>query len=627
MNLSQMNLRPFLSMLGIGLTLHVAGFAIDAKATQNNNRNVIIQGSSGPVGSVNGIDFDQFHPNKKRLFGASTVDSKVFVIDPQNGKTIDEFGPELGLLGPDDVAVGPDGAIFFTDTLGGYVGKIDPVTRTMTKVSGFVPLPLVNSIAFSTAGDHLYAGQCFLPPSTPPAPQLPPPFTNGLWEIDQTGTVPPRFITDQLGPFCSVNSFDYKDGHIYGPQIITGQILRVDPATGAFEVVVNVGHYTNPSAVQFDAEGRLYVIDSSNNELSRIDHPELNNQIPVVIGTLPGDSGVDNLAIDKNDSNRLYVSSGNDGYIVRVNEKNGNTKNYAKTDGLVLPLGVVALGDNTALVGDFNSLRIVDTQQKKIVSSTSTKIDLTGQSIIRSLSLAKFGSNVVLGDWFGKAIQLWDYENEQSLARITPADSPLNVLGYNGTIISAQFNPGSQTAIPPIPPRASIVQHSGTNFQTATVLWQQPGAFTGLATDGTSIWVADAFTGIIFKLTINPSGPNTFTPVAVGLSGPEGLALDNDGQHLYVVEAGAKRLSRVDLNGFPGQNVTTIEENIPVGSVHGFAPPFFFVSGVSVDPDDGTVYYTGDVDRVLKKVSNNNQNLVKKSKAKTAHVSKKKLKK
>ena len=101
---------------------------------------------------------------------------------------------------------------------------------------------------------------------------------------------------------------------------------------------------------------------------------------------------------------------------------------------------------------------------------------------------------------------------------------------------------------------------------------------TGLATNGTDVWFADWVSG-----TIRRFDGATTTVVAFGLSQPEGIALDTDGQHLLVMEVGARRLVSVDLQGTPGANVVTVEDNLDVGYTNGFAPPFGFLSGVAVD--------------------------------------------
>jgi len=83
--------------------------------------------------------------------------------------------------------------------------------------------------------------------------------------------------------------------------------------------------------------------------------------------------------------------------------------------------------------------------------------------------------------------------------------------------------------------------------------------------------------------------------VAGGLSGPEGLAVDLDGS-LLVVESGAGRLSRIDLEtGI----VSTLVDGLELGAVGVPSyPPTCGFNGVAVG-STGYIYVTGDVADVL----------------------------
>jgi glucose/arabinose dehydrogenase len=87
-------------------------------------------------------------------------------------------------------------------------------------------------------------------------------------------------------------------------------------------------------------------------------------------------------------------------------------------------------------------------------------------------------------------------------------------------------------------------------------------------------------------------------PVAFGLANPEGLALDVDGS-LLVVEAGARRLSRVDLT--TGEKSVVVEGlELGVEASPGFPPTWTF-NGVAVG-HSGAIYITGDVGGVLYRI-------------------------
>ena len=71
----------FLASLIVGAALASLG------STAGAGSNRILKGSGGPAGSVTGIDFNRFVADGK-LYGVSTVDSKIFVLDAATGDTV-----------------------------------------------------------------------------------------------------------------------------------------------------------------------------------------------------------------------------------------------------------------------------------------------------------------------------------------------------------------------------------------------------------------------------------------------------------------------------------------------------------------------------------------------------------
>ena len=120
----------------------------------------------------------------------------------------------------------------------------------------------------------------------------------------------------------------------------------------------------------------------------------------------------------------------------------------------------------------------------------------------------------------------------------------------------------------------------------------------GLATDGETLWVADWATGIVWQVGFEGKIPATPVPVAFGLAKPEGLAIDIDGS-LLVVEAGAQRLSRV--------NLTTGEVSVVVDGLKlGLPPmeaaaPIGLFDGVAVGAS-GAIYISGNAANVLYRI-------------------------
>ena len=199
---------------------------------------VVVAGASGPAGSMAGIAFNLAAASSTWIYGASTADGKVFVMDTANHQTLYSFGAEKGILTPDDVVVASNGDIYYTETLSGFVGRIvlgsSPPATTFTvpvnnPFTNFIPLP--NSLALSDDETHLYVGSCFAPP----------PFPNLIYDINLvTGSVVP--VSGPGGqvslPSCSLNGMKYRNGFLYGAQTVTGDILRVGPVTTPGQALV-----------------------------------------------------------------------------------------------------------------------------------------------------------------------------------------------------------------------------------------------------------------------------------------------------------------------------------------------------------------------------------------------------
>ena len=314
------------------------------------------------------------------------------------------------------------------------------------------------------------------------------------------------------------------------------------------------------------------------------------------------------LAVDRNNGTRLFASSAADGYIIQVSPEDQEVQGYVKTSGLVLPLGLTSTGGNQIFLGDYSTLRVVDTRRNRVRESVTQTVTgfVDGTGVAAPFTVAPFGQHLVLSDWLDRLIQVYDPVNHVALANINTRflgfGSPLNAIEYRSetgdppSILAAHYV--APTASTPNP-TARLVKSSGPGFATRTVLggpyvFKQ---FTGLATDGTSYWVADALGGAIHRLDDEGLGP----VVANGLSNPRGLAAYNG--RLYIIEMGSffspvQQLTSIDLST---GSKTVIEANIqarPASLVVGDN----LVPGVAVDPETGDLYYSATGDRTLRRI-------------------------
>ena len=112
---------------------------------------VLVQGAQ--IRSPNGI---KAGPDGN-LYVASVNERAILVIDPDTGEIIKRLGPEVGVDGPDDLAFGPDGSIYWTDLFRGTVGRLAPDGVTSSQMVA----PGVNPIIFSPDG-RLFVATGFL---------------------------------------------------------------------------------------------------------------------------------------------------------------------------------------------------------------------------------------------------------------------------------------------------------------------------------------------------------------------------------------------------------------------------------------------------------------------------------
>ena len=566
---------------------------------------VVAVGTSGPAGSMGGIAFNRAAPSSTWIYGASTADGKVFVMDTVTNQGVYSFGAEKGILTPDDVVVASNGDIYYTDTLSGFAGRIvlganPPASTVMVPVNNpftnFIPLP--NSLTLSDDETHLYVGSCFAPP----------PFSNFIYDIDlttgQISLVRGPDGTPVSLPSCSLNGMKFRNGFLYGAQTVTGDILRIGPVNVPSQAVVlpivagALGQsvcpgiprqFVNPSAVAFDAAGRLYITDAYTSELRRVANPSARCQESTLVAMLPGPGGVASVAIDTNHGDRVYVSSATEGYILSVSDNA-----YVKASGLVLPLGVAAVGGHRVYVGDYITLRTVDVRDDVVVESVSQTIQgfLDGTGVAAPFTVAPFGKDLLLTDWLDQLIQIYDPDARRAVVNIStrilttgnpaePLGSPLNAIEYKKlsgrrTIVAAHFVGASVTS--------RLVRYSGPNLATVEVLASYPNRrFTGMASRGSKYWIADAMAGKIFKFDDSGIGAE----VATGLVNPRGLAVWSG--YLLVIEgAPATRLTGVKIS----DGSKTVIGTLPVLQPANPAVANSLVPGITVDPDTDDVYFS-----------------------------------
>jgi sugar lactone lactonase YvrE len=539
--------------------------SVDLKAGKAFLTKVIAKGAT-----LNGTNGIRFGPDGN-LYIASVAGREIIVMNPQNGKIIKRMGPAADVEGPDDLVFGPDGSLYWTEIMIGNVGRMTPEGV----VSKQFVAPGVNPITFSPDG-RLFVGLCFM--------------GDGLYELDPELIAPPRPIIEATPgnpyPLGFLNGFAFgPDGRLYGPLFAGGMVISVDvggpgdppspdPWTdGTIQVVAT--DLAVPAAVKFDSQGMLHVVEAGTGKVLRVN---TGTGMKTLVATL--EPGLDNLAFDSVDN--LFVSNFENGSITRI-LPSGQGRIISQ-GGMIFPGGVAVLeradGKESVFVANTFTLNEFIGLTGKQVNVTSGH--LVGEGLLTTpLTVSADGDHLIISSWFGHAVQVWDPKTDQVLENY-PMPVPINAIRFQDDIVVSDLGLGGVVWISD---NGMILPMDGVNVFLPA----------GMATDGEVLWVADWATGIVWQISFDGKTPLANVPIAFGLANPEGLALDIDG-NLLVVEAGAGRLSKVDIiTGEVSIMVDGLELGLegPPG-----VPPTWGFNGVAVGPS-GAIYITGDVENVL----------------------------
>lgn len=510
---------------------------------------VLVKGAS--THGANGIMFD----GNNLLHIASFAGNEIIVMNPKSGSILER----VAASGPDDLTFGPDGSLYYTSIVTGYVSRIAP-DGTIT--SQFVALG-VNPITFSTDG-RLFVACDFL--------------GDGIYELDPNLINPPVQIAGApVTPFLGyLNGMDFgPDGLLYAPVWTQGRVVSIDVDAVTFPMTTVCDSLGIPAAVKFDSQGRLYVGDQLKGEILRVNVESGDKE---VIAT--GLFGLDNLAFDSSD--QLYASNADDGSIYEV-LNSGETRVVSK-GGMIAPAGVAVMSDSKisefVFVADGWSLREFDGLTGKTQSVELNFIGLPS-SIVAPMTVSVDDETLILSSFLSSGIQVWNpqtrtgsfVKNYLDLSTI-----PLNAIKFENQIIIAEFDTSLSSG--------RVIQASDGN-PLARVL----GVPMGLVAIGDDLYVADWALGMVLRIVTD--GVPSMTPIAGGLAYPKGLAVDLNGD-LLVVESGAGRVSRINLETGV---ISTVVEGLELGVV-GSIFPWGNFNGIAVGTS-GYIYVTGDTANVL----------------------------
>jgi sugar lactone lactonase YvrE len=430
---------------------------------------------------VHGLGIDK----SGRLFAGSVAGAALYEVDRNNGTAKIAVPSPEGMS--DDIAFAPDGTMAWTAFLTGDLYSREGDGPVKKLASG---LPGINSLAFRKDG-RLYATQVFL--------------GDALYEIDVEGVKPPRKIMEKMG---GLNGFEFgPDDMLYGPLWFKGQVARVDVDQAELSVVAD--GFKIPAAVNFDSKGNLWVVDTALGQLVRVD-PKTGAK-KMVAQLKPS---LDNLAID--DKDRIFVSNMADNGIQEVDPETGTAKQVI-IGKLALPGGIGVVSDggkDTIYIADVFAYRTVDGSTGEI--SEPARMHADGVTLEYPMSATAKGDDVLLSSWFTGTVQLVDRKTGKTKEMLHGFKAPHDAVKLgDGSILVNEL--GSK----------SLVRASGEHGKDRTVVIGGLEGPVGLAAgSGGTVYLTEAFAGQVSKVEANGER----TVVANDLKGPEGIALAPDGK-------------------------------------------------------------------------------------------------
>ena len=430
---------------------------------------------------VHGLGIDK----SGRLFAGSVAGAALYEVDRTNGTAKIAIPTPEGMA--DDIAFAPDGTMAWTGFLTGdlYSRKGDGPIKKLA--SG---LPGINSLAFRKDG-RLYATQVFL--------------GDALYEIDIEGAKPPRKIMEKMG---GLNGFEFgPDDKLYGPLWFKGQVAKIDVDKAELTVVAD--GFKIPAAVNFDSKGNLWVVDTALGQLVRVD-PKTGAK-KMVAQLKPS---LDNLAID--DKDRIFVSNMADNGIQEVDPETGEAKQLI-IGKLALPggIGVVSDGDkDTIYVADVFAYRTVDGLTGEV--SEPARMHADGVTLEYPMSATASVDDVLLSSWFTGTVQVIDRRSGKTTEMLHGFKAPHDAIKLgDGSILVNEL--GSK----------SLIRASGEHGKDRHVVIGGLEGPVGMAAGPKGmVYVTEAFSGQVSMIESNGEK----IVVARDLKMPEGIALASDGR-------------------------------------------------------------------------------------------------
>jgi sugar lactone lactonase YvrE len=231
-----------------------------------------------------------------------------------------------------------------------------------------------------------------------------------------------------------------KDGRLYLPDRVTGNVLRVDPkapkpvVVGRLEAKEIKGKKVNAAGggIAFNAQGDLFIASGAFGEVLRTRGTDLNPAKPGLAQTFAtGTAGANGIAFDR--QGNLFISGGASGIVYRVGPNGGAAQAAVQIDkhARTLPDGkaqqaIVANGIEFDVKG---VLHVADTARAAIWKVVIGPDGKGGKPVLLAQSPLLEGADGLAFDRSGK---LWVVPNERNAVVTVTPDGQVEQIAKNG---------------------------------------------------------------------------------------------------------------------------------------------------------------------------------------------------
>jgi sugar lactone lactonase YvrE len=442
-----------------------------------------------------------------RLYVAQAFGGQVSAIDVTSGAA-DVISPANGsIIAPDDLAFDSHGTMFATEVMSARVsayrtnGRVDVIAADV---------PVANGIT-------VHADRIFMSEFNP---------EGRILELFADGATPRVIASGMMMPNALCLG---PDDYLYFPLVPLNEVWRVPIAGGAAERVA--GDFNIPTAVKFDAKGRLFVVESGTGAIIHFDIASGKKTEFARVAF-----GIDNFEFAPD--GRMFVSHFTDGGVVEISA-DGSVR-QAVRGGMLGPFGMATGPDGTLIAADGMSLALVSADGQ--INRPSMLLQHGFPGYVRGVAVTADGTFVTTNS----AGMVARYRaGEEAVSVLEGLDSAMGVaVAANGDVIVCEAGGG----------RVLGIDAGGETRVLASGL----SAPTGVTCnpDG-SVIVSEAGAGRIVHIK-----DGHVATMAEGMLEPHGVTASGDA--VYVLDRGTGSLHRVASG-----TSEIVASNLPVGASSG----------------------------------------------------------